>query len=297
MMKKTKVLLVGNGINNIASEYKWIDLVNDLIEFVGAKGHIRTSKKPFPLLYEEIVAHAVKEKGMRESQIKVYIADKIASFQPNKIHREIIKLELSNVLTTNYDYTIEMASGNIETKALQNDGAVKEGVYSLFRKNKLGKTQVWHIHGERNIPQSIALGYEHYSGYLQRMRNYVVMDSGVAYKRKFSPLFRRLKQGTVAFDSWVDFFFRSDLYIVGLTLDFIEMHLWWLLTYRAKQKYSQRLPIKNQITYFYPSQMRSAISDKLELLAAIDVVPKPVSLKKDNWGLYYREVLAEIRKA
>lgn len=297
MMKKTKVLLVGNGVNNIESEYKWIDLVNDLIEFVGAKGHIRTSQKPFPLLYEEIVAHAVREKGMKESQVKVHIAHKIASFQPNKIHRQLLELGLSDILTTNYDYNIEMASGTIETKALQNDGAVKEGVYSLFRKIKLGKTQVWHIHGERNSPQSIALSYEHYSGYLQRMRNYVVMDTGDAYKKKFSPLFRRLKQGTVTFDSWVDFFFRADLYIVGLTLDFIEMHLWWLLTYRAKQKYSQRLPIKNQITYFYPSQMKSTIGDKLELLAAIDVVPKPIALKKDDWALYYHKVLEEIRKA
>lgn len=295
-MKQGKVLLVGNGINNIESEYKWSDLVAGLIEYIGATGQINISKKPFPLLYEEIVAHAAKEKGMKESQVKVFIADRIASIQPNEIHKQISKLGLTNILTTNYDYTIEMASGTHETNALQNDGAVKEGVYSLFRKTKLPKTEVWHIHGEQNLPQSIALGYEHYSAYLQRMRNYVVMGTGDAYKRKFSPLVKRLKQGTIIVDSWVDFFFRSDIYIVGLTLDFFEIHLWWLLTWRAKQKYSKRLSIKNQIAYFYPSHLRSTISDKLELLAANDVVPKPVSIQKSDWASYYRQVIEEIRR-
>lgn len=219
------VLLVGNGINNIQSEYTWSDLVGDLIEFVEATDRIHPSHKPFPLLYEEIVAHAVRERVKTEADIKRFIANRIASFRPNKIHEQIMALGLKNILTTNYDYTLELAGGAADQKTIRNLGVVPENLYSLFRFSSVGKTQVWHIHGERNAPQTIALGYEHYSGYLQRMRNYVVMGTEKAYKKQFDSLESRLKKRAVTFDSWVDFFFTQDVYILGLTLDFVEMHL------------------------------------------------------------------------
>ncbi len=35
--------------------------------------------------------------------------------------------------------------------------------------------------------------------------------------------------------SWVDLFFTTDVHILGLGLGVVEMHLWWVLTYRARQ--------------------------------------------------------------
>lgn len=293
-MKRDKVLLVGNGINNIASEYKWGDLVDDLVEFVNANDRIKKGNKPFPLLYEEIVAHAVKERGKKESQIKKYIADRIAAFQPNDVHRRIVSMKLAGLLTTNYDYTLELAAGIDDQRALVNSGVIQEKHFSLFRFVKAKKARVWHIHGERNVPGSIALGYEHYSGYLQRMRNYVVSGTGESYAKQFEPLEKSVRKGTISFDSWIDFFFVHDVYIVGLNLDFVEMHLWWLLTYRARRKYVAGLPIQNRITYFYPNSMGSKIRDKLELLQANDVVPVSIPLKAKNWVAYYSRVLEQI---
>jgi len=289
------ILLVGNGINNLQSAYTWSHLVRDLIDFVGATKHIRIAHKPFPLLYEEIVAHAVKEKHIAEAEIKAFIANKIAEFRPNEIHARVMALKLTDVLTTNYDYTLELASGVTDQKTLVNAGVVKENRYSLFRVINTKPTRIWHIHGERKSPNSIALGYEHYSGYLQLMRNYVVMGTAFAYKKHFDSLEKRLKTNTVRYDSWVDFFFTHDVYIIGLNLDFVEMHLWWLLNYRARRTYATHTPQKNRITYFYPAHFASRIRDKLDLLNASDVIPH--AIKADGWLTYYQRVLDAIEKA
>lgn len=293
---KHPVLLIGNGINNVTSEYQWGDLVKDLIQRVDERSRLRIANKPFPLLYEEIVAHAVREKNIREAQIKNFIAEKIAQFRPNEIHQHIVELRLDDLLTTNYDYTLEMASGIPENRTPVNAGVVKENRYSLFRVVQAGQSKIWHIHGERKLPHSIALGYEHYSGYLQVMRNYVVMGTEKAYKKRFAALEQRLRQNKVHFDSWVDFFFTRDIFIVGLSLDFVEMHLWWLLTYRARRKYTHTVPVKNRIVYFYPSGLATQARDKLDLFRASDVDPRSILLRSGDWKAYYHRVLDAIEK-
>ena len=293
-MLKGKVLLIGNGINNIDNSYTWSDLVNDLIAYVGATDHIRAVDKPFPLLYEEIFAHWVRDRHREELELKERVAALIAKFQPNEIHRRIMGLELKNILTTNYEYTLEMATGLKSKGALTNSGVVRETLYSLFRCIQVEQARVWHIHGEQRAAHSIALGYEHYGGYLQRMRDYVVTGTGNSYKRSFDSLEKRLKKGVIGFDSWIDFFFLQDINIIGLSLDFVEMHLWWLLTYRARRKYLRRVPIKNQITYFYPDCLESKIRSRLELLRASDVIVDRVPCKSNDWRSYYHRILDKI---
>jgi hypothetical protein len=58
-------------------------------------------------------------------------------------------------------------------------------------------------------------------------------------KRKGSPC----KVNVLDFDttggavySWLDVFFRDDIHIVGLGLDYTEIDLWWALTYKARLK-------------------------------------------------------------
>lgn len=80
---------------------------------------------------------------------------------------------VKNIVTTNYNYTLEGETN------LKNEDIIAERLYSIFRKCVLGKTSYWHIHGEAGVPMSINLGYEHYGGQLQHMRNYVT--SGTNY--------------------------------------------------------------------------------------------------------------------
>lgn len=291
---KDKVLLIGNGVNNIRQDYRWIDLINNLINFIGATGQIRLDDKPFPMLYEEIFVEAVKNRQYTENEIKQFIAREISNLTPNEIHQQILEMDAEHILTTNYDFTLEKLLVQ-DTHNLKNNGLVKENTYSLFRHYSINKTRFWHIHGDANIPGSIALGFEHYSGYLQQMRNYVINGTGTAYKIKFSPLIRRLKEKSFSVTSWVDLFFTKDVYIIGLTLDFIEMHLWWLLTFRQRLRLLRHLPIKNQIIYFYPDIFCQKIQHKLDLFRSIGVTPFSIAYQESNKIRYYQQVLKRMR--
>ena len=211
-MMKEKVLLIGNGINNISQEYTWGDLIDNLIDFIGAAGQIQTNNKPFPLLYEEIFVEAVKNRGFTESEIKDYIGKEVLKLKSNELHKGFLNTGAQNILTTNYDFTFEDIL-TLNSKGLKNNGVVKESLYSIFRHYEVGQKKIWHIHGDANYSNSITLGYEHYSGYLQQMRNYVVTGTGTTYKNlKLDSLTKRLKKNKLDDNhSWLDFFFTKDI--------------------------------------------------------------------------------------
>ncbi len=290
-----KVFLIGNGINNIQKDYQWLNLIDNLINFIGATGQIRTAEKPFPLLYEEIFVEAVKNRGFKEIEIKEFICKEVKSLNPNELHKKILEFGVGNILTTNYDFTLEKCLFG-DSKILKNNGIIKESLYSIFRHYDINDIKIWHIHGDANYPKSITLGYEHYSGYLQQMRNYIITGTGTSYKRKFKPLTKRMKSNDVLnYHSWLDLYFNKDVYIFGLALDFIEIHLWWLLTFRQRVKLTKRIRINNKIVYFYPDKYRNNIQHKLELMCSSGITPFSCSYSENNRIDYYLEVLKIIK--
>jgi hypothetical protein len=287
---RNKALLLGNGINNIGSAYTWKDLVKDLVKKTGAAGIIDPSDhKPFPLLYEEIYLDALRKKKMKEHQVKAFICSKTQKMRPNRIHYAAMNMGFGNLLTTNYDHCLEQAAPP-QGCNLDNHGKIKESLYSLFRHFKSGRTKIWHIHGECSSTRTITLGYDHYSGYLQRMRNYVVNGTDELYKTRFKALIRRWPK--LGGDSWIDLFFTHSIYIIGLTLDFVEMHLWWLLTFRARWKLEQNKRLTNTITYFYPRKLENAIRHKLELFRSVDV--QTIAVEALDCEDHYLDILKSI---
>lgn len=290
-----KVLLIGNDINNATPGYSWADLLEKLIDYANLKKGPSTAGKPFPLLYEEIFLNSAKLRGTREGRIKFYIASLIRKLKPNAIHKAIIALGIQDILTTNYDSTLEKSVIN-DVGALRNTGVIKEARYSLFRKHSIGKFNFWHIHGYEKNAQTITLGYEQYGGLLQQMRNYVATGTRGTYKRKdFQALSKRLKENTVLHESWIDYFFTHDVHIFALNLDFIEIHLWWLLTYRARAKILNRVPVTNTIFYYYPKKFEKDCQNKLTLLNVNEVVTVPLPMKGSNRKGYYRSVVKKIK--
>lgn len=292
-------LLVGNDINNIVPGREWEDMLDDIIGHFNV-GLLDKENKPFPMLYEEIFLKAVARRpAIKEIEVKGYIADIVGGFLPNEIHARIRNLGIGDILTTNYDFTLEGVSG------LGNVGLINETNYSVFRKCVVDETAYWHVHGDWQNAQSINLGYEHYCGQLQAMRNYAV--SGTNYRGDRVPkkgLITRLVNGEEpGWHSWIDLFFKKDVHILGLKLDFVEVDLWWLLTYRARLKLyksrsehkKKKLLIENTIYYYVPAHLVNQSIAKLELLEANDVrivpVPHPDKLS------YYQGVLDRISAA
>ncbi|RQO64855.1 hypothetical protein DBR43_31745 [Pedobacter sp. KBW06] len=297
-MNNNLCLLIGNGINDITPGKSWEDVLDDIIQFC-ALTDINKKQKPFPILYDEIFLRAVQARQWDEFQVKSFIAQSVSEITPNEIHARIRKINFAHVMTTNYDYTLQ---GEMPKK---NEGLVFERLYSVFRNHQFGDTKFWHIHGEANYPASINLGYEHYCGQLQNMRNYTV--TGTYYKSDEiikSSLISRLKAGKIPNNqSWIDLFFTSDIHIVGLTLDFVETDLWWLLTYRARNKFYKKkskskkpdlLKITNKITYYIPEKFAKIAAHKLQVLEANDVI---INIVPNLEGIsYYHRVLDGINR-
>jgi len=282
---KKPVLLLGNGINNVGKQYSWDDLINDLIKFVGLSD-LDSSNKPFPLFYEEIFLSNLKNNKLEEDKLKDFISERVKRIEPTVIHQKIVSSGFSDIITTNYDYTIENTLGFPGSK-LSNNGIVKESLYSVFRHTQVSGTRIWHVHGEINVPRTVLLGFEHYSGQLQQIRNYVVSGTENSYKVRFPALMSRLKNRTVENNSWLDLIFTRDIHIVGLTLDFVESDLWWLITYRARRKLENKLKIGNSIFYYYPAKYESKIKPKLGLLCANEIECVPIADMPDKSTFYF----------
>lgn len=267
-------ILIGNGVNNIINGNSWCDVLNSLGELYGI--NIDTHGKPFPLAYEEIYFNISNNQGngFSESRIKDSIALKINEIKPNEIHQEIIKLKCNNVLTTNYDLAFEYClDGNIRSEDLKNEGVIKESKYSIFRHHKVKSKNIWHIHGALNNPNSIVLGYEHYSGYLQSMRGYTTTGSQYSNESFNEPLTKRLKKNDVG-NSWIDDFFTKDVYILGLNLDFVEIDLWWLLTFRERNRIAKEINLQHEVVYYIPRYYYDdpASKPKVDLLKSVGVI-------------------------
>lgn len=338
-MNNNKVLLLGNGINLLSKQYSWKNLMEDLIDDVNGVGKIKIEKKPFPLLYEELLLFGNSYKNISEECLKKSVRKKLSKLKYNMFHKKVFELGISDIITTNYDYNLEK-SQNLNLKDGVKHFKTDERKYSLLRyreytinknlKNRI--IRIWHIHGEENRWNSILLGYEQYSGYLQNIRNYIF--EGVKYQNEtFSPLISRLSgnknkilknENNIVFNNiWVDYFFTKDIYIVGLEYAFTEIHLWWILNYWArlksdlKSKKDKKISINNNIYYIYrikeinnnidnDSELDRCIKklemyesgeinkkSKLDLLKNYGTILK--GIKSKSWEEFYNEAFKFIR--
>jgi len=291
ILMKQYALLIGNDINNLTPNNSWGDLLFQIVDFCNARSLIKSfSNKPFPLLYEEIFLKSVREKHFKESDLKKLIAEKVSTIEQNEIHERIRNFPVKHILTTNYEFTLE---GTVPVKG---NALVEEKLYSVFRHYRTEGKTFWHIHGDCRIPNSINLGFEHYGGQLQAIRNYVA--TGTNYVNKDIPrlpLTRRLETGDIAGHSWIELFFTTDIYIMALSLDFVETDLWWLLTFRARWKYYSGKPVPNNIYYFIPEEYAVSSKEKIDLLTANGIIvidDIPGKNRKD----YYHRVLDRVEE-
>ncbi|WP_433901182.1 hypothetical protein [Sphingobacterium puteale] len=283
-------LLVGNDINNISPGISWSDLLTNIKAKYQLTG-LENGQKPFPMLYEEIFLNAIKMQQLNERELKTYISDSVSQIKQNEIHQLIRSLPTRNIITTNYEFSLEGPTAKVNTSL------VRETTYSVFRRHETADKTFWHIHGDCDNPTSINLGYEHYCGQLQKMRDYVVNGTNYTSDTVFkAALIKRLKQKkNLKLQSWIDLFFTQDIHILGLSLDFVEIDLWWLLTYRARNKFYRKSNfIQNQLFYYTTKKWHQIAVDKMQLLKANDV--EIIVIDESDKTKYYKKILKEIKK-
>ncbi|MBK9452821.1 MAG: SIR2 family protein [Bacteroidetes bacterium] len=312
-----RAFLIGNGINRAIPNdvQSWSELLKSLAKAIGTPVDLSNELKPFPLLFEEIL---FKTKGDYDDNLKMIkgkIADAFRNTPATHLHKAVIATGVRHILTTNYDYAFEKAidpafsneSGQREVSTYETLNSIKRR--TIFQQPELS---IWHMHGEihdnkrfesiRNFPsKSIMIGYEHYSQYIGEMQKYLrgeVTKSSVG-------LFDRMAKKDFQEESWIDLFFTHDLAIAGLSFDFSEHHLWWLINYRAKQKRRKKGQIKNRIRYYYavlpeadPNDLnefasrlsrKKANAAKTDLFRSLDVEPVPIACS--SYEDYYLKML------
>lgn len=314
---ENKAFLIGNGINRANSNgvKSWKELLEDLSQSFSVKIDLTNDLKPFPLSFEEIL---FRSKGMFDNKIRE-IKERIAEYfrltPKNELHELFVKSGITNILTTNYDYAFEkVLIDDFNNDKKDTARSTEETLNSIKRRTifKDSNLSVWHIHGEINqrlypskkvsTANSIMIGYEHYGKYFYEIQSYI---SGKKYENEMSIL-DKARDRNYSPKSWIDFFFMGELHIAGLSFDFSEYHLWWLLNFRAKQIKQERLKSPSKI-YYYHSIMpevdesergkfvnqvikRKMNQAKSDLFKALGIEIIPIQIRLNDYRGFYQQV-------
>lgn len=300
-----KAIIIGNGINRLDENQSisWKTLLTELKEYYGIEIDTNNDLKPFPLMFEEMLYKKSGESEIKQKQmnLKKKIRELIERQNENKsgyneYHRRITELPYNEFLTTNYDYSLE--------KSMNSEFSVRKDKFSLNREErksslkrgyKIDNKTFWHFHGEivdsrnhkkgNSYPEeSIMIGYEQYSDYLEKIQENIKGKSG-RQRSDNKSLFIRIRDNDIG-NTWLDTFFTHDLDIIGFGFDFSENHLWWLINYRAQFIRNGKTPydinINNNIRYFYPEIRNGNTFNLSQNLNLDELSTKIASIKKSK---------------
>lgn len=278
--EKKPAILIGNGINLLTNNRTWERLLCTISEEHQLDVDI-SKNKSYPLIFEELIFKAQRPYNEIINIFKTEIAHELNELNPNQYHEDLLKLNCSHYLTTNYDYAFERC---IEQDFSVGQKNTLEPKHSLKRQNSFPfrdneKKTIWHIHGELNhgrnsscVHESIMIGNEQYGDYLGKINAYIKSSKADFWDFNID-------------ESWTHKFFTHNLHIIGFSLDYTETHLWWILNYRARlQKEFQELreDIPNKIYYHYPTFNKNDKNEiaKRQLLKALNIIPVPTVVQQ-----------------
>lgn len=282
-------LLLGNGINRAALQKDWTQILCELAgQFNAEDLTLLLKEKPLSMFIEELCARSEGRFASSEHRVKVAFAGLLEQITPIPAHDRICRL-FKVIMTTNYDFTIEEA---LAGPLYQSTCLAPESRYSLFRRHTAAGIDIWHVHGDVSRPSSMVLGFDHYAGALQKIRNYVT--DGIEVKKEPHKVSSPVKNGMLDFTtyrtiySWVDYFLRDHIHIVGLGMDFTEIDLWWLLLHKRR-----RLHQTGKV-FFYHLCAGAAPSETAvtSLLRSLNV--EIVSIAQATWTECYLKAAQEI---
>ena len=290
-------ILFGNGLNLLNGTTSWDKLVHgidDSSDDASIPNTLQYEAKIMRLPYKRYENFSKNS----ELSLKNEIATEMSKYESNEIYLRLASLDnVDHFITTNYDDVMEHTFKNIGYKT---SGWVRrETSYSLRRKivmaNNMEEKHLWHCHGEIFSPPTIMLGLDQYCGSVGRISEYL---SG-KYKFKdgkndmtVPKMSERLDGEFGPINSWIDLFFNSNVYIIGFSLLYEEIDIWWVLARRMRLK-KQGKKINNRIIFFGDVK-----EGKEELFDSMGVeVYKHKSVIKNNEYLpFYHEVVDVIGK-
>ena len=251
-----KTILLGNGINRcILSKVSW----GDLLSTIATKYNVEINQNiSFPMQFETLVNQVLINSKTAIDDAYTEIKEEIitllkAATLPNNAPHKALTDNADSIITTNYDFLIEQSidkNFSIENIPIKSkDGNNK---YNLRNSILVSEKEVFHIHGDMRRAQSICLGYEHYAGTVQHLREALATKKDDS-REKVPAIVLALRNPKHSTNTWAEKLFTDDVNIVGLGLTQSEIDIWWLITYRATLLYTNRFNCKellnNKIVY------------------------------------------------
>lgn len=291
-------IFFGNGINNLSNKpISWNHLLNSIKE----TNNFDNGTLPNTLIYERALFQSHNDYDIRKTEIELKnkIATQLKVIQTNEYYKKLIDLKCKNYLTTNYDYALE--------KRFEDDGMITsskntEDVYSVRRYTSVFNNsdnevcKVWHLHGEIDKPISIMLGFDQYCGSVSKIDGYI--KGTYEFQENKKPVYvKRIEEKLVEnkFDnrSWTELFFKSNVHILGFSLDFSETDLWWILNKRARMIADKKTThlIKNKI-YFYSSEDITKQKEGTLKSFKVEVIK---TSKEISWDDYYNKTISKLK--
>lgn len=297
-------LFFGNSLNRLSEKnISWnqlLDKLKDIRKF-------ENGNLPNTMIYERIMLERpdVEEDVLHdEFNVKETISNLMNNIEPHEVYFKLFNSNFQNYITTNYDYAFIDSIINKQIVNLPIIEHSTEDVYSIRRlkeiKNTLEKKKnFWQIHGEIRKPASIMLGLDHYCGsigkidsYIKGWYNYIVDGEKIVQPS----IEEKFKSNSFNNSSWVELFFNSNIHIVGFSLDYSEIDLWWIINKRARLKKSKNLKnlIKNRIVFYC-----NEIDDyKKGVLESMDIEVRVIKLSKNKnkYLEYYSNLIYEFEE-
>lgn len=316
------VVLFGNGLNLLSdNKLSWQNLLDAILnEDLGNEDSFIyvPSELPNTLQYDFVLFNSdVVEKSIieyRQLKLKECIAEKVGKFPTNDIYKRLCELKIDTYLTTNYDHTFDEALKRIGYVQNLEEGNNQEKLYNIRRLRVFEKgtdtKKVYPRHGDIKNPKSIVIGYNHYCGTLGKLDAYLkgrtkLKDSDESPSPKMED---RLVSDNIKIERWIDYFFFSNVYIIGFGLDFSEIDIWWILD-RRKRLIMQGYPIKNRIAFYdivekdvslYNdkdlSHKELTVKAKYEILEKMSVDHCVYEVENDDYHSSYKKVIDDIEK-
>lgn len=245
------VLLIGNGVLQSLAEINGIKTRNWSESLIKLSDEPMTEAqkeklKGIPYSVKATIVASAKDTNRNKKYEEVFKTLKVKDYS---LLNDLVSIGFDSILTTNYTYEIENCFLHKFSDIKVKDK--KKYACQIKRKSLKGKTDpkylihtynqvnesppVWHIHGEERRKSSIVLTHDEYARLLQKL-----LEENKVNKNKYVEY-----ENEVKYKSWLDYFLMSNLYIVGLGMDFSEFDLWWILNRRMRENQKS-----GKITYF-----------------------------------------------
>ena len=271
-----KVIFIGNGINRISNNLSWNNLLIELQQ-EDLQG-LKVNPEPLPnslpstLKYEFILLSSYirrkfnindEKENDRQLKLKESIAQKMSFFIGNEIYDRLVDIPSVQFITTNYDHVLDKTLIDKGFKFVERNSS--ETLYNIRRFRSYEKedslTKIFPIHGDIDAPKSITIDYNHYCGTVAKIDSYLKGSYEWEKGVKIVPIDKRIKNNDNYIYSWIDHFFFSDIHIIGFSLEWVEIELWWLLDKRRRYQRTG-LAIDNRIIFYFTQSYDKIDADK-----------------------------------